>query len=129
MELTGVVNSILPEQSGQGKKGTWRKQDFVLEVQGTYPKKVCISMWGDKIDQWKIKEGEEVTASIDVESREYNGRWYTEVKAWKVTKGGAAPSNYSGNQGNTNSYAAARPASTETFSNSSFDQDNNDLPF
>lgn len=86
MELTGTVIAILPEVSGQGKNGTWRKQEFILEIPSQYPRKVCITMWGDKIDQFALREGESVTASIDIESREYNARWYTEVKAWKVEK-------------------------------------------
>ena len=45
--------------------------------------------WGDKIDQFNIKQGEMVEVSVDLESREYNGRWYTDVKAWKVPKDGA----------------------------------------
>ncbi|MDX9942585.1 MAG: DUF3127 domain-containing protein [Bacteroidales bacterium] len=86
MELTGKVIEILPEQSGEGRNGTWRRQEFILEVPGQYPRKVCIAMWGDKIDQVALKAGEEVTASIDIESREYNGKWFTSVKAWKVDK-------------------------------------------
>lgn len=93
MELSGTVLSLLPEVSGQGKNGTWRKQEFILEIPSQYPKKVCIAIWGEKIDQFGLREGDSVTASIDVESREYNSRWYTEVKAWKVEKaGGAGPS-------------------------------------
>lgn len=90
MELSGTVITILPEVTGQGKNGTWRKQEFILEVPSQYPRKVCISTWGDKIDQNALQIGDSVTASIDVESREYNGRWYTEVKAWKVDKNGSA---------------------------------------
>lgn len=97
MELSGKVIQKLPEVGGNSKSGNaWRKQEFILETGGQYPKKVCISLWGDKIDQFSISEGENVTLSIDVESREYNGRWYTEVKAFKVEKAGgatASPSN------------------------------------
>ncbi|MFN3530475.1 MAG: DUF3127 domain-containing protein [Bacteroidia bacterium] len=85
MELQGTIHSLLPEVGGTGKSGnSWRKREFILETEGQYPKKVCISVWGDKIDQFPMREGARVTAAIDVESREYNGRWYTEVKAWKV---------------------------------------------
>lgn len=87
LEISGKVIQILPLQSGQGKVNEWRKQDFILETQTTYPKKVCISLWGDRIDQARITEGEVITASFDVESREYNGRWYTDLRAWKVVKG------------------------------------------
>ncbi len=89
MEISGTVVSILPELNGTSKNGTWRKQEFILETEGQYPKKVCIMMWGDKIDQFAISEGEMVTASIDAESREYNQRWYTDLKAWKIEKGAA----------------------------------------
>lgn len=101
MEIEGTVVAILPEVNGQGKNGTWRKQEFVLETQGQYPKKVCVAMWGDKIDQFALNVGDAVVASIDVESREYNQRWYTEVKTWKVEKAGstAAPSNGPGDFG------------------------------
>ncbi|REG84074.1 DUF3127 domain-containing protein [Algoriphagus antarcticus] len=89
MELSGKVIQKLPEVGGNSKSGNaWRKQEFILETGGQYPKKVCVSLWGDKIDQFSINEGENVTLSIDVESREYNGRWYTEVKAFRVEKSG-----------------------------------------
>ncbi|WP_304233289.1 DUF3127 domain-containing protein [Jiulongibacter sediminis] len=84
MEISGNIIQVLPLQSGEGKNGPWKKQDFVIETESQYPKKVCISMWGDRIDENMIKVGNGVTASIDVESREYNGRWYTDVKAWKL---------------------------------------------
>lgn len=87
MEISGNVISILPEVNGQGKNGTWRKQEFIIETEGQYPKKICVSMWGDKIDQFALAEGDAITASVDLESREYNQRWYTEVKTWKVEKG------------------------------------------
>ncbi len=92
MELKGRVIQLLPLQSGMGKKGQWRKQEFIVETQSQYPKKVCLSIWGDKIDQFGISEGDEVSVSVDLESREYNGRWYTEARAWKVEKSGGSSS-------------------------------------
>lgn len=91
MELSGKVVKILPEQSGQGKNGTWRKQEYIIETQGQYPKKVALAVWGERIDQFNLQEGELVNAKIDIESREYNGRWYTDVKAWQVDKQQSAP--------------------------------------
>ncbi len=87
MEISGRVISVLPEQSGEGRNGPWRKQDYIIETGGQYPRKVCVTVWGDKIDQFGISEGEEVNFSVNVESREFNGRWYTDVKAWKAEKG------------------------------------------
>ncbi len=89
MELSGKVIQQLPEVGGNSKNGNaWRKQEFILETGGQYPKKVCVSLWGDKIDQFSLKVGENVTLSVDVESREYNGRWYTEVKAFRAERAG-----------------------------------------
>jgi hypothetical protein len=91
MEVSGKVIQKLPEVGGNSKTGNaWKKQEFILETEGQYPKKVCFSLWGDKIDQFGVTEGEQVTISIDVESREYNGRWYTEVKAYRVDRAGGA---------------------------------------
>ena len=114
MELKGKVIQLLPLQSGMGKKGQWRKQEFVVETQSQYPKKVCISIWGDKIDQFGVTEGDEVTVALDLESREYNGRWYTEARAWKVDKNGAG-----------NSPSAPPPPMEEPMDSGSSD----DLPF
>jgi hypothetical protein len=89
MEISGKIIELLPVKSGQSSNGEWRKQEYILETETQYPKKVCFMAWGDKIDQFNIKQGESLTVSIDLESREYNGRWYTDVKAWKVTHGSA----------------------------------------
>lgn len=88
MELKGKVIQLLPLQSGMGKKGPWKKQEFIVETQSQYPKKVCLSIWGDKVDQFNVSVGQMVTAAVELESREYNGRWYTEARAWKIEKNG-----------------------------------------
>jgi hypothetical protein len=88
MEINGRISELLPEKTGQSARGPWRKQEFILETEGQYPKKICFMVWGDKIDEFAIKEGENLVVSIDIESREYNGRWYTDVKAWQVTRAG-----------------------------------------
>ncbi|HMV08249.1 MAG TPA: DUF3127 domain-containing protein [Cyclobacteriaceae bacterium] len=93
MEITGTVVSLLPMQSGQGKNGTWKKQEFIIETPGQYPKKVCLSLWGEKVDETRLSVGEKITASINIESREYNGRWYTDVRAWKIAKGNGGGQN------------------------------------
>ena len=101
MELTAKVIDILEEQKGSGRNGEWRKQSFILETQEQYPKKVCADVWGDKIDTFNLQKGEEVTAKINVESREYNGRWYTDVKIWAVDRNSqGAPSTSSAGTGN-----------------------------
>ncbi|MGB5831119.1 MAG: DUF3127 domain-containing protein [Thiohalocapsa sp.] len=88
MELTGRIVQILPEKSGTSARGEWRKQEYIIEIAGDYPKQVCFMVWGDRIDQFGIQQGQELSVSINLESREYNGRWYTDVKAWRVAPAG-----------------------------------------
>ncbi len=84
MEITGKLIHVLAQQTGEGKNGTWKKQDFVIETDGQYPKKVCLTVWGDKFNENHLTEGNELLVSFDAESREYNGRWFTDLKAWKI---------------------------------------------
>ena len=86
LSITGRVVQVLEEQSGEGRNGPWRKQEFILETEGQYPKQVCIVQWGEKIEEFAVQEGERLTAHIDIQSREYKGRWYTDVKAWRVER-------------------------------------------
>ena len=99
MEISGKLIQFLPLQTGQGKNGTWKKQEFILELGGQYPKKVCIAAWGDKLDMNSFKIGDTIEVSFDIESREYNGRWYTDVKAWKVVSKQEGNSNEGGSRG------------------------------
>lgn len=117
MELKGKVIQLLQMQTGMGKKGQWKKQEFIVETLSQYPKKVCLSAWGDKIDQYNLKTGDMVSVSVDLESREYNGRWYTEARAWKLEKEGSSST------GDFN----APPPTEEPFVESGSNVD--DLPF
>lgn len=86
MEIQGRVVDILEPKSGQSARGSWKKHEFIVETDETYPKKICIANWNDKIDLSGLKKGEEVIVSVNVESREYNGNWYTDIKVWKIDK-------------------------------------------
>jgi hypothetical protein len=118
MELKGKVIQLLPQQSGMGKKGPWKKQEVIVETQSQYPKKVCLSIWGDKIDQFGVAVGDLVNVSVDLESREYNGKWYTEARAWKLEKTGVS-SQGSGDPIGDEPFVNQTPASTSP----------DDLPF
>ncbi len=85
MNITGKVYTILPEVKGEGRNGPWTKQDFIIETDEQYPKKICISVWNSKIDIEHLEKGDPVSVEIAVESREYNGKWYTDVKASGLT--------------------------------------------
>ena len=89
LNISGIVLNILPLQSGTSKAGNqWQKQDFILETGGQYPRKVCICLFGDNVTKFPLQVGQSVTASVDIESREFNGRWYTDVRAWNVVYNG-----------------------------------------
>ena len=90
LEVQGTVFKILKEIGGESQRGSWQKQEFVIETKDQYPKKICFSAWGDKVDIVKtLKEGETITVSFNPESREYNDRWYTDLRAWKIDKSGS----------------------------------------
>ena len=87
MEIKGKVVLVLPQQSGTSQAGNqWKKQEFVIETQEQFPKKICMTLFGDRVDQYPVAVNDEIVANIDIESREYNGRWYTNVNAWKIEK-------------------------------------------
>jgi hypothetical protein len=115
VELSAKLVQLLPLQTGSGKNGEWKKQDIIVETGGQYPKKVCVSIWGDKINASQLQVGKMLNISFDVESREYNGRWYTDVKAWKVEAAAAGGS---------------QPAPAEDdVHNQTFSSSDDDLPF
>lgn len=88
MEVSGKIIAVLPLQSGTSKAGrAWKKQEYVLETHDAFPRKVKFDFFGDRADQYPMQIGDEVTVSFDIESREFNGRWYTDIHGWKAEKG------------------------------------------
>lgn len=91
MEIKGKIIAVLPEISGTSKAGNpWKKREYVLETIETYPKKVHFDFFGERADQYPLNLGDFITLSFDIESREYQGRWYTSIRGWKAEKGDAA---------------------------------------
>lgn len=88
MEIKGKIIAVLPLQTGEGRNGQWKSQDYVLEYNqdSQYPKKMVFNIFGDKIDQFQVTEGQMVKVDFDIEGREYNGRWFNNVRAWRVEK-------------------------------------------
>lgn len=84
-ELTGKLLKTLPEVSGNSQKGPWVKQEFIVKTTDDYPKEVAFTAWGDKVnDLREIQAGETITVSFNPESRAFNEKWYTELRAWKI---------------------------------------------
>lgn len=90
MEISGKIIQVLPEQGGVSKTSgkEWKLQAYVLETQEQFPKKVHFEVFGeDRIKANPCQLDDIVTVSFDIESREFNGRWYTSIRAWKIQQG------------------------------------------
>ena len=127
MEITGKIIAVLPERGGISKTGNeWKMQEYVLETHEQYPKKICFNVFGaDKIAQFNIQAGDEMTVSFDINAREYNGRWYNDIRAWRIEPAGTAPA-VSQPQAPAPAQPVAPPP-TEVPAYTSMDAD--DLPF
>ena len=88
LSVKGKIDQILKPESGVSRAGKeWKKQEFVIETDEQYPRKVCFTLFGDKIDLVTgLATGEDVEVSFNVESREYNGRWFHNINAWKIDR-------------------------------------------
>ena len=84
MEFEGVVYKIMPATTGTSARGDWQRQEVIFEIPSEFSRKVCVIFFNRPSDVASLKEGKTYTVSINIESREYNGRWYTDVRAWRV---------------------------------------------
>ena len=123
MEIKGKIILALPEVTGTSKAGNpWKKKEYVLETQESFPRKVHFDFFGEKADQYNLNVGEVITLSFDIESREYNGKWFTSIRGWKAEKesvaapGATAPADFGG---------APVPPAPQNFGGNETD----DLPF
>ena len=90
MDITGTIIAVLPAQSGVSQRtgNTWMRQEYVIEVPGMYPKKMCFSIFGeDRIKQFALQQGQQnVTIQFDIDAHEHEGKWYNEVRAYNVLR-------------------------------------------
>ena len=93
MELAGKVIAVLEPRGGVSKNGNeWKVQEYVIETHDQYPRRMCFDVFGaDKIQQFNIQIGEELNVSFDIDAREWQGRWFNSIRAWKVERVGVAP--------------------------------------
>jgi hypothetical protein len=116
LEITGKLFKLQPEVTGEGKNGTWRKQEFVIETFDAYPKKVCFELWGDKLRMLDgFNEGDTMKVSFDIESRPYQDRWFTGAKAWRVERDSEGS--------NTTSSNSSSSSNNNTRTNAPIDKD------
>lgn len=117
MNFQANLIKALEVQKGQGNNGEWRKQTIVFETDGMYSKQIAVDLWNDKVDEVKnFKIGSKYDVHINVESREYNGRYFTNVSAWKI--------DVLGGQSMQNNQPAPTPPPVDFGAES-----NDDLPF
>ncbi len=132
MDIVGKIIQVLPEQSGTSKSGNpWKSQSYVLETQEQYPRKVCFELFGEeRIKSNPCKIDDIVTVSFDIESREFNGRWYTSIRAWRVQQGAqaAAATVAATPVAQPAAQTAAAPAASTTPFDGAADE-SSDLPF
>ncbi len=123
MEITGKLSKKLAIQKGASARGEWQKQEFVIEYQeGQYPSYICFNVWGDRVhDLEKYREGDEMKISFSISAREYNGRWYNDIRAWRLE--------HAGTQTAAPSPAAPSPAAPGIDDLSEPVSDEDDLPF
>ena len=114
MILKAKLTQLLPLQTGMSQNGQWRKQDIIVETDNQYPKKICISIWGDKIDEKQLVIGAVLDISFDLESREFNNKWYTDIKAWKIE---------------TTVAKVAEPIKNAAIASETLPEEDEDLPF
>lgn len=127
LELEGRIARKLNVQTGTSARGAWSKQEFILEYQeGNFPAQVCMNVWGeDKVRELdKYQVGDKVKVSFNLSAREYNGRWYNDVRAWRIEPAGSAPA---APQAPVTPAAPVAPPPTEVPEFTSMPED--DLPF
>ncbi|MBO5189169.1 MAG: DUF3127 domain-containing protein [Alistipes sp.] len=86
MEFEGTVYRILPATKGESARGPWQRQDVVFDYNdgGNFSRKICVTFFNRPDDVSKLREGAAYQVSVNIESREYNGRWYTDIRAWRL---------------------------------------------
>lgn len=88
MELAGKVIAVLEPRGGVSKNGNeWKVQEYVIETHDQYPRRMCFDVFGaDKIQQFNIQVGEELNVFFDIDAREWQGRGFNSIRAWKVER-------------------------------------------
>ncbi|MBQ9212441.1 MAG: DUF3127 domain-containing protein [Bacteroidales bacterium] len=86
LEIEGKITKIFPERTGEGRNGTWTSQDFMIEVPGNYPTLAAFDVYNNGADLQSCKEGDKVKVSFDIRSNEWQGKYITSLRAWRIEK-------------------------------------------
>ena len=112
--IRGKITHVLESRTGTSEKGDWAVQNFVLQqTEGDYPKQINFEAFNK---EWDLQVGQEVEVSINLESRNWQDKWFLSAKAWKFT--------YIGEQNSAaSSQSAPKPQAQ------SADNETDNLPF
>ena len=92
MEFEGTVYRIMPVTKGTSARGDWQRQDVVFDMNdGSFTRKICVTFFNKPDEVARLHEGATYQVSVNIESREYNGRWYTDIRAWRIQPKQEAP--------------------------------------
>ena len=139
IKVVGTIEKLMPISKGISAAGReWVKQDIVMSMtNGQFVKHLAATVMGqERIDNFKLRVGDNIVAYLDIDAREYNSRWYNSINIWKVERVGSNVNNHvsSGSQQNGNNaqnvqqpteqkQKPQQPANASAYNNS------NDLPF
>ena len=128
MEFEGVVYKIMPATKGTSARGDWQSQEVIFELPQEFSRKICVIFFNKESDVARLREGMTCTVSVNIESREYNGKWYTDVRAWRIVTKEQTPPAPAGGV-NPPAYTAPMPTQEPAYAQPSAAQDIDDLPF
>lgn len=132
MELIGKAIAALPVKSGVSQRTgeQWQSREYVIETQEQYPKKICFEVFGaDKLKEFNIRNNDLIKVHFDITAREYNGKWYNSVRAWKVEHVNTDGSVVGATENQVAAPAPQAPAVPTQFAAPSSRESFDDLPF
>ena len=137
MEFTGRIIKVLEPRGGVSSRtgNPWKTQDFVIEeTVGQYPKRMVFNVFGEEnLNRFNIQEGQELTVSFDVNAREYNGRWFNDIRVWNVVPAApaapVAPQPFAPAAQPTAPFSPTEQAVAPAQPSFDSDDDSSDLPF
>lgn len=133
MDITGNIIAALPAVSGTSQRSgnTWKKQDFVLEIPGAWPRHLCFTVFGeDHLKQMDIKQGEQnVTVFFEIDAHPYQDKWYNEIRAYNIIRHNAQQQQPAGSVGNGSAVAQSSAQPAAPAQPQGDDKPADDLPF
>jgi hypothetical protein len=87
-EVKGKFIGILSDDKGTTKENKdWRRVTFSIEIGDRYPKPAIFDTNNEDLIKTlsNLRSDEVISVAFNINCREYNGKWYTNLTAWKIT--------------------------------------------